>query len=79
MSTALRYSVGTLRDAGLEARWTRNRNGAPIMSARDPNAKLKHQQAKWWFVDKSMWDDMNSVGIREAFDRHTLLGDVFSI
>lgn len=74
-----KYSVHTLRAAGLEARWTRNRNGAPIIVARDPNATLAHQRKTWWAVGQKMWDDMMKEGVREGFSNHTLLGDVFSI
>lgn len=73
-----KYSVKTLRSAGLEARWTRNRNGAPIIVARDPQAGLTHRQA-WWAVGQKMWDDMMKDGVREGFAQHTLLGDIFSI
>lgn len=74
-----KYSVTTLRAAGLEARWTRNSRGAPIIVARDPQAKLDHQRKTWWAVGKSMWDEMTKVGVREGFDNCTLLGDIFSI
>lgn len=75
----MKYSVKTIRHAGLEARWTRTRNGAPIMVTRNPNSEFKHQRERWWYVDKPMWDDMSSVGVAEAFDRHTLLGDIFCL
>jgi hypothetical protein len=74
-----KYSVITLRNAGLDARWTRNRNGAPIIVARDPQAKLEHQRRTWWAVGKKMWDEMGRVGVREGFDNCTLLGDFFSL
>ena len=75
----MKYSVKTLRAAGLEARWTHNRNGAPIIVCRDPLAKAKHQRETWWHIGQKMWDSMKEVGVREAFDRCTLLGDIFSI
>lgn len=74
-----KYSVKTLRAAGLEARWTRNRNGAPIIVVRDPAANLRHQRQTWWAVGQRMWDDMMKDGVREAFDQHTLIADIFSI
>lgn len=74
-----KYSVKTLRDAGLEARWTHNSKGAPIIVARDPKAELVHQRHTWWFVDAKMWADMLKSGVHEAFVQHTLLGDIFSI
>ena len=75
----MKYSVKTLREAGLEARWTHNRNGAPIIVARDPQARSEHQRKTWWHVGQTMWDTMKEVGVKEAFDRHTLLGDIFSV
>jgi hypothetical protein len=75
----MKYSVNTLRQAGLEARWTHNRNGAPIIVARDPQASSEHQRKTWWHVGQTMWDTMKVVGIKEAFERHTLLGDIFSV
>lgn len=75
----MKYRVSTLRTAGLEARWTRNDNGAPIIVARDPHATLEHQRKTWWRVGQTVWTAMRRDGIREAFNNHTLLGDVFSI
>ncbi len=74
-----KYSVKTFRAAGLEARWTKNRKGAPIIVARDPQAKLAHQRNTWWVVDAAMWHNMQADGIRSVFLAHTLIGDVFSI
>lgn len=75
----LKYTVKSLREAGLEARWTRTSAGAPILAVRNPKSKEKHQREKWWAVDKHMWTDMQRSGILEGFDSHTLLGDMFSI
>lgn len=76
--SALRYRVGTLRAAGLEAKWTKNRAGAPIIVARDPRAKSAHQREQWWAVDATMWASMQRSGIRAGFDGATVLGDLFS-
>lgn len=73
------YSVQTLRSAGLEARWARNRKGAPIIVARDPNGRHEHQRSRWWAVDAACWRAMQADGIREGFDSATLLADVFNI
>lgn len=73
------YQVKTLRDAGLEAKWSKTPTGAPIIVARNPNSKLAHQREKWWFITARAWKVMSEVGIIEGFDRETLLGDVFSI
>ena len=75
----MRYNVKTLRDAGLEARWTRTRRGAPILIARDPQGESRHQREQWWPVDRHVWAKMQREGIREGFDGATMLGDLFSI
>ena len=75
----MNYSVKPMREAGLEAKWTKTRRGAPIIVARYPKAEEKHQRELFWFVDQKMFDNMQEVGIVEAFERATLLGDIFSI
>lgn len=71
----MKYSVKTLRAAGLEARWSRNRHGAPIIVARDPQSTAR----TWWHVGQDMWNAMAKDGIVETFKRFTLLGDIFSV
>lgn len=68
----MNYTVTTIREAGLEARWTKTRTGAPIISARLPNGK-------WYVIDNSMWNSAKKIGILEAFKNHTALGEFFSI
>lgn len=68
----MRYTVSTIRSAGLEARWSRTRSGAPIIAARKPGGT-------WFVVACDMWDAMKSEGIKPAFERFTLLGDIFSV
>ena len=75
----LKYSVKTLREAGLEAKWSKTRNGAPILLARWPEAELDHQRQKFWFVDRMMWSLMQRMGVVRGFDSATLLGDVFFV
>ena len=75
----LAYSVKTLRAAGLEARWGRTRNGAPMIFARNPASDLRHQRESWWAVGATMFGQMRAHGVREGFDAMTLLGDFFSI
>ncbi len=75
----MKYSVKTLREAGLEAKWGKNSKGAPIIFARNPMATLAHQRNSWWAVNASMWKDMSSSGIIKAFDKYTILGEIFSI
>lgn len=74
----LKYRVGPLREAGLEAKWTKTRSGQPIIVVRDPQGKDAHQRTQWWGVDEQMFRDMKKVGIREAFDNHTMFGGYFS-
>lgn len=69
----MKYSVKTLRAAGLEARWTHSRYGAPIIVAREPNTKT------WWHVSHDMWTAMGKEGVLKAFKRFILLGDIFSV
>lgn len=68
-----------MRAAGLEARWSRTKLGAPMIVAREPKSKLAHQRLRWWAVDVNMWRTMQKEGIVEGFHRATLLGDVFSV
>jgi hypothetical protein len=75
----LRYTVGTLRTAGLRARWTRTRTGAPILAAQDPTSPHRHLRESWWVIDARMWQSMQTMGIREGFVSHTLLGNFFSV
>lgn len=68
----IKYSVKTIRAAGLEARWTKTRRGSPIIAAREPG-KL------WCVIDSRMWEDMKVEGVRPAFERYTALLDIFSV
>jgi len=69
----MKYNVGTIRETGLQARWTKTRGGAPIIVARVDDG------SPWYAIDKFMWEDAKSYGIREAFESHTVLGDIFGI
>lgn len=75
----MNYNVQTFRDVGFEARWTKTRAGRPYIVVRNPKASTVHQRDQWWVVDRAMFDTMKKVGVCEGFDRHTLLGDVFSV
>ena len=77
--TILEYRVKPLREAGLEAKWTKTRSGTPYIKARYAQATEAHMRERWWIVDQKMFDAMQEVGIIEAFENATLLGDVFSI
>lgn len=67
------YTVGTLREAGFEAKWGKTRKGAPILFARRPEADA------WWIVDGQMWARANEVGFAQAFEEFTALGDFFGL
>ena len=69
---ALTYTVKSIRDAGLEVKWSKNKNGTPIMVARA-------KPGPYYYIDKDLWKRAKKVGIREAFSEHTLLGDIFFI
>lgn len=69
----MKYNVSTFRKSGLEARWTRTRQNAPIIAVR------KSGSGHWYVVDKNLWKDMQKEGVIQAFEQHTLLGDYFSI
>lgn len=75
----MKYSVKTLRAAGLEARWTRTSAGAPIIVCRDPKSAMAHARKTWWTVGQKMWDAMLKDGIVDAFNNHVFIGDIFSI
>jgi len=77
--TAQHYRVADIRAFGLEARWAKRRTGGPIIVARNPTAKTAHQREKWWVVDAQMWERAKQVGLVQAFDEHTVLGDIFGI
>jgi len=61
-----------MRAAGLDARWTHTRTGAPIIACRLPGKA-------WYVVDAKMFKAMEAEGVKPAFERFTLLGDYFSI
>lgn len=73
------YKVATFRNAGLQARWIKNRKGAPMIAVRDPNSSFEHLKYKWWAVDKYMFETMSKSGVREGFVEHALVADIFSI
>jgi hypothetical protein len=69
----MKFNIATVRTSGLEAKWGRTRHGAPAIFARKPGTQT------WWMITKSMWADAQSEGLASAFERHTMLGDIFSI
>lgn len=73
------YRVGTFREAGLDARWTKTYEGEPYIALRDSSAPGEHQRVAWWCCDDSMLAMMEREGIREGFRCATTLGAFFSI
>jgi hypothetical protein len=69
----LKYGVGPMREAGLEAKWTKTSAGAPIIVARKPGTET------FFAVGNDMFEAMKSEGVLPAFERFTLLGDIFSV
>jgi hypothetical protein len=76
MTTApLRYTVGTVRAAGLDARWTKTNAGAPIIAARRADVG----GGMWYVLDREIWGSAQKVGLATAFEQHCALGKYFSI
>lgn len=72
--TKPRLSVHTFRDAGVEARWGKNRSRRPILLVRLPN------DATWWLLTKGMWQAIeNGQPVKDVVYDHTVLGKFFSI
>ncbi len=57
----------------MECKWGKLRNGAPALFARKPNTK------NFYFIDNDMFEAMKKEGVMSAFERFTLLGDIFSV
>lgn len=77
--SVVNYRVADIRALGLECKWAKRRTGGPIIVARNPAAKTAHQREKWWVIDQNMWERAKQVGIVQAFDEHTALGNFFSV
>lgn len=71
----MKYTVRTIREAGLEARWTRTRKGKPIIVARVPG----NETGTWYAVSDKVWKRAKLAGIYQAFEECTVLGRYFSI
>lgn len=74
----LKFAIETFEMVGFEAKMTKN-VAKPLMLIRNPNSDKPHQKNQWWTVTPKMFKDMEKEGIKEAFDRYTLLGDIFSV
>ena len=77
--SVVNYRVKDIRALGLQCKWSKSRNGRPVIVVRNPAAELAHQREKWWVLDRHMWTRAQEVGLLQAFDEHTVLGDYFGI
>jgi hypothetical protein len=73
ITTKLHYRVSTFREAGLEAKWSKTQSGRPYLVAKQVSSKT------WFVITARMFERMKKVGVFNAFEEHTLLGDVLSI
>lgn len=76
--TKLSYTVGAIRDAGIECRWSRTRNGAPIIIGKTDTVS-RDGNHMWAVIDAGMWKRAEVVGIARAFKEHTALIGFFSV
>ena len=67
------YTVGAIRAAGLEARWSRTRAGAPILTARHAG------ETTWWIMSGRTYERAKIVGWAKAFNEATCLSRYFSV
>jgi len=69
------YQVGTFRDAGLKAKWTKRRSGRPVI------AVYHDKHDSWYIIDKNLWEFMCNApeGLKVGFKMGTLISDIFSI
>jgi hypothetical protein len=69
------YKLSTFRNAGLKAKWTHTRLGAPIIAA-----TLEGFNKNWFWVDGNMWKRMEKSGdVLGTWKDYTALGDIFSV
>lgn len=67
----MKYSVKEIRLAGLSCKWAKTQGGAPIIVGNTT-------QSKSYYIDALMWKRAQVVGIMQAFEEHTALGEIFS-
>jgi hypothetical protein len=77
--SVVKYRVADIRAFGLECKWSKTRDGIPIIVARNPAAESAHQREKWWVVNQVMWNRARKVGLVQAFNECTALGNFFSV
>ena len=68
----MKYSVKEIRLAGLSCKWAKTQDGAPIIVGNTPKCKS-------YYIDALMWKRAQEVGIMQAFEEGTALGEIFSI
>jgi len=74
----MEYNVSYIRSQGIECKWGRTSNGAPIIVGKTDRKNGKGEHI-WAWIDNEMWRDARVMGLREAFDAHTALIDYFSV
>lgn len=74
----MRYTVGDIRKAGIECKWSRTRTGAPIIVGKTDTVG-RDGKPIWAYIDGEMWDDAKRQGLKAAFEAHTALIGFFSI
>ena len=71
----MKYNVSTIRASGIECKWTRTRNNAPIIVGRVEGIG----GGKWYAICDRTWKSAEKVGILQAFKEHNALGNFFSV
>lgn len=67
------YRVGTFREVGLDAKWSKTGRGEPYIGVKLP------EQKTYTVCDAQMFKTMEREGIKQGYETHTVLGDIFSI
>ena len=74
----MKYTVGYIRSQGIECRWTKNRNGAPIIVGTTDRVDRKGNPI-WSVICGDMWKRAEAVGLKQAFHEYTALIDLLSV
>ena len=72
------YTVKAIRAQGIECRWTRTRNGAPIIAALTDTRDRKGERM-WMVIDSTVWERAHAVGLKQAIDEASAFLNFFSI
>lgn len=74
----MQYTVGWIRSQGIECKWSRSRNGAPIIIGKTSSLDRTGQPI-WSVIDTDMWNRAKVVGLPQAFEEHTTFIGLFSV